>query len=83
MGLALKTHWLVSAFGVLCLVAAYGDMRPSVTVDRQKIDERVEPVPMVVPFTYEAKDGLLLRNGKPSYWSADGVTLGGVHSTIA
>ena len=73
--------WLASAFCIACLVAAHGDVRPHVVVDRQKIDEKVKPVPMAVPFTYAARDGLLLRNGRPFYWTADGSTLGGVHST--
>ena len=37
---------------------------PSVTVDVQKVDETVDPVPMMERFDYEAKDGLLLRDGK-------------------
>ena len=64
----------------MCL-AAHGGAWPNVVVDRQKIDEKVEPVPIVERFTYEAKDGLLLRNGKPFYWTSDGASLGGVHST--
>ncbi|MBE6397660.1 MAG: hypothetical protein E7046_11710 [Lentisphaerae bacterium] len=36
---------------------------------------------MVEQFTYEAKNGLLLRNGKPFFWTSDGSSLGGVHST--
>ncbi len=54
---------------------------PSVTVDVQKVDEKVEPVPMTERFGYEAKGGLLLRNGKPFFWTSDGSSLGGVHST--
>lgn len=54
---------------------------PLVVVDVQKVDETVEPVPVMERFTYEAKDGLLLRNGKPFFWTSDGAALGGVHST--
>ena len=54
---------------------------PSVTVDVQKVDETVDPVPMIERFDYGAKDGLLLRNGKPFFWTSDGSSLGGVHST--
>ena len=54
---------------------------PSVTVDVQKVDETVDPVPMMERFDYEAKDGLLLRDGKPFFWTSDGSSLGGVHST--
>ena len=54
---------------------------PSVTVDVQKVDETVDPVPMMERFNYEAKDGLLLRDGKPFFWTSDGSSLGGVHST--
>ena len=72
---------LAPVFGIMCFAVAHGSMRLNVVVDRQEIDAKVEPIPMVEPFTYEAKDGLLLRNGKPFYWTADGSTLGGVHST--
>ena len=73
---------LAPAIVVMCLASAHGgDATPNVVVDRQGIDERVEPVPMVGRFTYEAKDGLILRNGKPFYWTSDGASLGGVHST--
>lgn len=54
---------------------------PSVTIDVQKVDETVKPVPRIARFDYEAKDGLLLRNGKPFFWISDGSSLGGVHST--
>ena len=62
-------------------IAAIAAPIPSVVVDVQKIDEVVESVPMVERFTFEAKDGLLLRNGKPFFWTSDGASLGGVHST--
>ena len=54
---------------------------PSVTVDVQKVDETVDPVPLMERFDYDAKDGLLLRDGKPFFWTSDGSSLGGVHST--
>ena len=60
--------------------AAFAAM-PSVYVDVQKIDKDVKSVPMVERFSFEAKDGLLLRNGRPFFWTSDGASLGGVHST--
>ena len=54
---------------------------PSVYVDVQKIDKDVKSVPMVERFSFEAKNGLLLRNGRPFFWMSDGSSLGGVHST--
>ena len=72
----MKTATIIAA----ALCAATASAMPPVFVDSQKIDETVEPVPMVEPFSYEAKDGLLLRDGKPFYWISDG-SLGGVHST--
>lgn len=54
---------------------------PSVYVDVQKIDKDVKSVPMVERFSFEAKNGLLLRNGRPFFWTSDGSSLGGVHST--
>ena len=61
--------------------AAFAAPMPSVTVDVQKVDETIEPVPRIAHFDCEAKDGLLLRDGKPFFWTSDGSSLGGVHST--
>jgi len=63
------------------LLTALSSVKPFVHVDVQKIDKDVKSVPMVEQFTYEAKNGLLLRNGKPFFWTSDGSSLGGVHST--
>ncbi len=68
----------ISALNIVALAAF---AMPLVSVEKQKIDSRVDPVPMVESFTYEAKDGLLLRNGKPFYWIADGDDIGGVGAT--
>ena len=68
----------LAAVAAACASAA--SAMPPVCVDRQPIDETVEPVPMVEPFSYEARDGLLLRDGQPFFWISDG-SLGGVHST--
>ena len=38
----------------------------------------VEPV---ADFSVEARDGLLLRNGKPHFWVGNGVDLGSAHAT--
>ena len=69
----------IAPMAAACVAAAASAM-PPVFVDRQAIDENVEPVPVIAPFAYEARDGLLLRDGKPFYWISDG-SLGGVHST--
>ena len=71
---------LVTLVLLVTINAAFAAM-PSVCVDVQKIDRDVERVPMVERFSFEAKDGLLLRNGKPFFWTSDGSSLGGVHST--
>lgn len=74
-----KTIVFFAAFA-FCLIATSAE-QPAVIVERQEIDGNIEPVQMVEPFTFETKDGLLLRNGKPFYWTADGSTCGGVYST--
>ena len=61
--------------------AAFAAPMPHVTVDVQRIDKDVEPVPMIERFTFEAKDGMLLRDGRPFYWISDGNECGGVHAT--
>ena len=60
---------------------AFAAPMPFVTIDVQKVDETIEPVPRIAHFDCEAKDGLLLRDGKPFFWTSDGASLGGVHST--
>ena len=50
---------------------------------------KIEPYPMrsekpatsIRPFSYEAQDGLLLRNGKPHLWIGSGDDLGSINST--
>ena len=61
--------------------AAFAAPMPPVIVDTQKIDKAVEPVPMIESFSFEAKDGMLLRDGRPFYWVSDGNECGGVHAT--
>ena len=68
----------ISALNIVALAAF---AMPLVSVEKQKIDSRVDPVPMVEKFTYEAKNGILLRNGRPFYWIADGNDIGGVGAT--
>ena len=53
----------------------------AVSVDLQKLDSPIEPIPMLERFEYGAKNGMLLRNGRPHYWIADGSDLGGVLAT--
>jgi len=69
---------LVAAF-LHC--AAFAAPMPPVIVDVQKIDKAVEPVPMIERFAFEAKGGMLLRDGRPFYWISDGNECGGVHAT--
>lgn len=71
---------VVLAFLCTASVALEAAEMPSVFIDRQAIDSVVEPVPIIAPFTYEARDGLLLRDGRPFFWISDG-TLGGINST--
>ena len=72
---------LVTLATLVTFSTAFAAPMPSVTVDVQKVDETVDPVPLMVRFNYDAKDGLLLRDGKPFFWTSDGASLGGVHST--
>ena len=72
---------LVTLATLAIFSTAFAAPMPSVTVDVQKLDETVDPVPMMDRFNYEAKDGILLRDGKPFFWTSDGSSLGGVHST--
>ena len=82
MGNASRMRLKLATLSTLAtFTTAFAATMPSVTVDVQKVDETVEPVPMMERFTFEAKDGLLLRNGKPFFWTSDGASLGGVHST--
>ena len=60
---------LVTLATLVTFSTAFAAPMPSVTVDVQKVDETVEPVPMMERFDYEAKDGLLLRDGKPFFWT--------------
>ena len=73
--------WKLVLAALATFTTAFAAPMPSVTVDVQKVDETVDPVPMMERFDYEAKDGLLLRDGKPFFWTSDGSSLGGVHST--
>ena len=73
--------WQLVLSALATFTTAFAAPMPSVTIDVQKVDETIEPVPRIARFDYEAKDGLLLRNGKPFFWTSDGASLGGVHST--
>ena len=73
--------WQLVLSALATFTTAFAAPMPSVTIDMQKVDETIEPVPRIARFDYEAKDGLLLRNGKPFFWTSDGASLGGVHST--
>ena len=44
-------------------------------------DASYRPVEPVADFTVEARDGLLLRDGKPHFWVGNGVDLGSAHAT--
>ena len=57
------------------------DFVPEVKFARQSLGEDVKPVPQIAPFSWEAKDGLLWRNGKPDYWIGNGSDLGASQAT--
>ena len=56
------------------------DYVPEVKFERQDFGPAA-PVPQVVPFAWEAKDGLLYRDGKPDYWIGNGSDLGSSQAT--
>ena len=57
------------------------DFVPEVKFERQSLGDDVKPVPQIAPFSWEAKDGLLWRNGKPDYWIGNGSDLGSSQAT--
>ena len=73
--------WQLVLSALATFTTAFAAPMPHVAVDVQKIDKVVEPVPMIERFTFEARDGMLLRNGRPFYWISDGNECGGVYAT--
>ena len=71
--------WQLVLSALATFTTAFAAPMPHVAVDVQKIDKVVEPVPMIERFTFEARDVMLLRNGRPFYWISDGNECGGVH----
>ena len=74
--------WQLVLSALATFTTAFAAPMPSVTIDVQKVDETIEPVPRIARFDYEAKDGLLLRNGKPFFWTSDGASLLGVPGAV-
>ena len=59
--------WQLVLSALATFTTAFAAPMPSVTIDVQKVDETIEPVPRIARFDYEAKDGLLLRNRRGAH----------------